>query len=326
MRIILKYLRKFIWLNHPGYEFYSLHLVLDKIKNSKEKSALMSLYEIKKVCKGLPKIYYLQISGEESFSRQDLSNICKSFIEINSTKFITISTDGEEPEKVAKITKDLVKNKCLFGIGVRTDKIFNSGKNNSDKNLQKALATYKRLQSIAKNNKNLKIKFSSIMTKGNANSLKDLHKLLKSSFPLSYHVVIPDICPKNTPTAAQYIHNIKKIKLKKGLLSKSRYNFVHFLLGGNGWPFDCIAGKNIGVIYSNGNVKLCEMHKPIGNLKDYGYSFYRIWNSDKAAKQRELIKYRKCTKGCTNPVMLEASIIKNPLNILKIIRLKKSFP
>ena len=69
--------------------------------------------------------------------------------------------------------------------------------------------------------------------------------------------------------------------------------------------FPCIASKFTCVIYANGDVALCELTPPIGNI--YKQSFDKIWNSDKAKRMRKLIKSgtynvcKTCTHGCYIP-------------------------
>ena len=54
----------------------------------------------------------------------------------------------------------------------------------------------------------------------------------------------------------------------------------------------CVAGIVDGIIYQNGDVSICEMLKPLGNLKDYNYNFYNLWNSKKS---RGFIKKLDCS-------------------------------
>ena len=59
----------------------------------------------------------------------------------------------------------------------------------------------------------------------------------------------------------------------------------------------CVAGMNDGVIYQNGDVAICEMLKPLANLKDFQYDFARLWNSNKI---RDYIKtlHCRCIHNC----------------------------
>ena len=49
-------------------------------------------------------------------------------------------------------------------------------------------------------------------------------------------------------------------------------------------------GILFGVIYSNGNVSMCEPSIPFANMKDYDYNFYKLWNSKKQKKCVKKIK------------------------------------
>ncbi len=44
----------------------------------------------------------------------------------------------------------------------------------------------------------------------------------------------------------------------------------------------CLAGRLSAVVYANGDVSVCEMHKPLGNLRQK--SFREIWNSEEARR------------------------------------------
>ena len=60
----------------------------------------------------------------------------------------------------------------------------------------------------------------------------------------------------------------------------------------------CYAGSLEGVIYSNGDVAICELTKPFDNLKEANYDFYKIWNSEKANRIRSLTRSCACIHGC----------------------------
>jgi MoaA/NifB/PqqE/SkfB family radical SAM enzyme len=70
----------------------------------------------------------------------------------------------------------------------------------------------------------------------------------------------------------------------------------------------CTAGRVSGVVYSNGDVSVCELHEPLGNLRDK--SFPEIWNSPKAQQLRASIARKEC--HCTTEVFLWPSIVYNP--------------
>jgi MoaA/NifB/PqqE/SkfB family radical SAM enzyme len=75
----------------------------------------------------------------------------------------------------------------------------------------------------------------------------------------------------------------------------------------------CRAGQLSAVIYSNGDVSVCETHEPLGNLRQQG--FWEIWGSEKAQKLRESIARKECY--CTNEVFLWPSIVFQPQHLAK---------
>jgi hypothetical protein len=70
----------------------------------------------------------------------------------------------------------------------------------------------------------------------------------------------------------------------------------------------CRAGVLSAVVYSNGDVSVCETHPPLGNLRQR--PFPEIWHSDDARRLRESIARREC--HCTNEVFLWPSIVFQP--------------
>ena len=70
----------------------------------------------------------------------------------------------------------------------------------------------------------------------------------------------------------------------------------------------CSAGRMSAVVYANGDVGVCEIHRPIGNLREN--SFPEIWNSEAAKTLRESIARKEC--HCTTEVFMWPSIVFNP--------------
>jgi AdoMet-dependent heme synthase len=75
----------------------------------------------------------------------------------------------------------------------------------------------------------------------------------------------------------------------------------------------CTAGRQSVVVYANGDVSLCEIHKPIGNLRQK--SFQEIWQSEEAQKLRHSIACKECY--CTTEVFLWPSIVFQPASLAK---------
>jgi hypothetical protein len=75
----------------------------------------------------------------------------------------------------------------------------------------------------------------------------------------------------------------------------------------------CRAGILNAVVYSNGDVSICESHAPLGNLREN--SFWDIWYSREAESLRKSVAAKECY--CTNEVFLWPSITYQPRQLVR---------
>jgi hypothetical protein len=69
----------------------------------------------------------------------------------------------------------------------------------------------------------------------------------------------------------------------------------------------CFAGLVSGVVDARGEVRMCELREPVGNLKDVGYDFDKLWFSEESDKQRLSIKNKEC--HCTHSCFMSSSLV-----------------
>jgi hypothetical protein len=81
----------------------------------------------------------------------------------------------------------------------------------------------------------------------------------------------------------------------------------------------CRAGILNAVVYSNGDVSVCENHPPLGNLREK--SFWEIWSSPEANSLRKSIAAKECY--CTNEVFLWPSITYQPQRLVQVMAAAK---
>ena len=77
----------------------------------------------------------------------------------------------------------------------------------------------------------------------------------------------------------------------------------------------CLAGKLSAVVYSNGDVSMCESHQPLGNLREA--SFTELWASPRARELREAIAEKQC--WCTKEVPMWPSVVFQPPALLRAL-------
>jgi hypothetical protein len=60
------------------------------------------------------------------------------------------------------------------------------------------------------------------------------------------------------------------------------------------WKMPCTAGQTSVVIDYNGDVRVCELRKPIGNLRRYGMNFKEFWGSLERKMEVRQVELDQC--------------------------------
>ena len=69
----------------------------------------------------------------------------------------------------------------------------------------------------------------------------------------------------------------------------------------------CYAGLISGVLDARGEVRMCELREAVGNVRDTGYDFGKLWFSPEADAQRKSIKAKEC--HCTHSCFMSSSLV-----------------
>lgn len=334
----LKHFKKFIIKNSPE----QVTLFVTNKCNCKCKHCFVSnlnkiekeltLDEIKRVSKELPKFTYLLLGGGEPFMRDDLEDIINTFYVNNNVLNTSVSTNGFFTEKIVKTVKDilskynhhLIINISMDGIGKEHDAI------RQNKVFDKAVKTIKELKKIK--NPNLNVGVIITMSPYNQTKLKEIYNYAKKlgvdSISLNYmRGVKGDMDIK-------YYDEMREI-MKKDLKNKKLSGFHGFLFSKinlaskikmretisrivkEKYYIPCYAGKLNCVITNTGKVYPCEMlNKSMGDLRKE--SFKEIWNSAKAKKIRKFIKDSKCL--CTEECNVNMNLLFNLKNTPGVIK------
>ncbi|MFH1575546.1 MAG: radical SAM protein [Candidatus Nealsonbacteria bacterium] len=83
--------------------------------------------------------------------------------------------------------------------------------------------------------------------------------------------------------------------------------------------FSCLAGKTEVIVYPEGDVGICEMLKPVGNLEETGYDLIKFYKQHREQFQAA----RKCS--CTHDCNVMSSIRFSPSSIVELIKRKKTW-
>ena len=296
----------------------------------------LSLEEFKKISGNLGNFSILLVGGGEPFLRPDLEDICSLFIKNNKVDTLYIPTNGFLTERILSAAESLLKkypgitlsiNPSLDGMAAYHNKL--RGKEGS---FSKTMETIQGLASLKERYKNLQIIVNSVVHHENIDELKKLAVYL-GQFNLDYHafeIMRGDYRDKSLAAAdSQEVENMHEFILENrkkyfkkeiffgkisGFLNKmavlGHINYTQQLkekfLAGKKWPMRCVAGDSIAVIYPNGDVGLCELKEPVGNLRQSNYNLSQVLSGPEARKQQELIRKNRCR--CTHICFINASI------------------
>lgn len=296
----------------------------------------LTINEIEKISKKMNPLTWLNITGGEPFLREDLPEISKIFAINNRPRWLSIPTNGLMPEKIFKAVKKILKfTDCGLDINLNLSDIGNRDDENKSKKgaFKELLETYGLLASLKE--KKLILKVSTIIMDKNFKNIECINNFVQQQMkhislhtfillrgsPFDKTIVLPplkDLKRKEKfllENTMVYDGNNKLPIFKRLLLSFLRSQVVRYslkILETKKQIIPCMAGITHVVMTSEGDVKFCEMLENIGNLKNYNYDFFTLWNSPLAEKCRKYIRDKNCF--CTHEGALLNSMVFNGAN------------
>lgn len=288
--------------------------------------------ELFALSRSLGRIENLNLSGGEPFLREEFAEICRQFIRHNKVRQIYVPTNGSFTERTIRHISGTLQEKdldlfvaelSLDGLGEFHDKF-----RGSPGAFEKSMKTYDALAELQAKDPRLRIHAISTATEVNMDEIRRLTVYLFERCPKMDHHNLAMIRGdrKNPalhgPGLEQYQKLYQFVKQVWAEREEARYgSVVEPMLQ---WAkirtakklrqeVPCRAGILNAVVYSNGDVSVCESHPPLGNLREK--SFWEIWSSAEAGQLRQSIADRQCS--CTNEVFLWPSIVYQPLQLMR---------
>ncbi len=292
----------------------------------------LSKEEIFALSDSLGQIENLNLSGGEPFLRKEFGEICRKFIRTNGVKQIYVPTNGYFTERCIAAIRETLKEPGLelFVAEISLDGMpeFHDKFRVARHAFKKAMETYDALVELQKEDPRVRVHSISTATDVNMEEIKKLTTYLYERCPqMDHHNLAIIRGDRKNPT-------LKGPSLKQ---YEDLYEYIRRLwapreegrMGSAVEPMlqwaktesvkqerqvvPCKAGKISGVVYANGDVGVCEIHKPIGNLRQK--TFPEIWHSAEAKALRASIARKEC--WCTTEVFMWSSIVYQPLPLLE---------
>jgi len=298
----------------------------------------LSFDQIRKFTKTIGYLPNLVLGGGEPFLRNDLVEICQIFSRNNGVRKIAIPTNCLSTDKIIDLTEKILKScqvklKIVLSLdGVREVHDNIRGINGI---FNKVLETYKSLDQLRKKYPQLQISINTTISNKNEDNIPEIIDFVDNNFNIQFHTLeLIRGCynQKNVqaPSLDKYQKLIKYILKSKNIdnniYHKVIYSYYHKIttdiLKEKKQLIPCRVSSFMPVIDAMGNVYHCELLPAIGNLKKSDCDFSKIWQSDKAKKQRKDISNKKCY--CTHYCYQIQNIPMSPIHFLKAI-MRKSF-
>lgn len=266
--------------------------------------------------------YWITLSGGEPFLRPDIAEICALAWSHCRPKIITIPTNGLLTDRIVDGVRrirsscpgtKLIVNLSIDAVGDRHDEI--RGVKGA---FGRVIETYRGLRTLGDGN--LTLGFHTVISRFNAAEIPAIYEELGKYRPDSY---ITEIAEQRTelltvrediaPTPAEYAAAVDFIAADmkrwemKGIARVTRafreryYRMVKELLRDPRMQIPCYGGLASCQLAPDGDVWACCVRSEVlGNLRESGYDFGKIWNSAEAVRIREDIRDRECVCPLAN--------------------------
>lgn len=292
----------------------------------------LSFEELVGLSRQLGKIQNLNLSGGEPFLRKEFGAICRQFIQQNGVEEIYVPTNGYFRDRTIVQLRETLKEPGLrlFGVELSLDGMpeFHDRFRATKNSFSKAMETYDALAELQREDPRLQIHAISTATAENMEEIRRLTTFLYERCPqMAHHNLAIIRGDRKNPSLAgpkldEYSALYEYVRRLWAPREQGRYgSIVEPMLQ---WAkvktareqrqvVPCRAGVLSAVVYSNGDVSVCETHAPLGNLRQQ--SFSDIWRSEAAQRLRASIAARACY--CTNEIFLWPSITYQPLQLAR---------
>jgi MoaA/NifB/PqqE/SkfB family radical SAM enzyme len=296
----------------------------------KNKEHELSLDEIRRTFGSMGDLLFVVMSGGEPFLRRDLPEVCEFLSKHNGVKQITIPTGAVSSDLIARAAEaalqkcpdtQIVINLSIDHVGEKHDWI--RGVPNCYERLKK---TYAKLIELKQSYANLTVNMHTCLCTYNVDDLEELTTAVKRDFPeISFHSFEmlrgdqPD--KKIQPISTERYREVLPFLERYWSTYENYDGFLRFVkmysrrveldvLEQETQARPCYAGTISGVVDARGEIRLCELRDPVGNVRDTQFDFDQVWYSEEAERQRLSIRKKEC--HCTHSCFMSSSLVFQP--------------
>lgn len=301
-----------------------------------EKSADLPLAFYEKLSLSVGHPIWLHLSGGEPFLRQDIAELVSSFYKNAGVRQVGIPTNcllgqriSDSTRQILELCPDLRLNIVLSLDGL--EKTHNYIRGIPD-NWDKTMMTLESLKELRGEYPNLSINICTVLNNLNVDEVPELFRYVRT-LGVNFHdlglmrgdfqdksLALPPLekTREALKIAKDYARQYYAEDRKYPGVSALRAARVHSYLndtylrylssGTHSQP--CFSGDGFAVIEPDGDVKMCELTPPVGNLMAFDGNFMAFWQSDKIKALRS--KSICAEAGCTHSNFQTRNFLLNP--------------
>jgi len=312
-----------------------------------QKAKELTIDEIERVSASMDDMLFFTPTGGEPFIRPDLAEIVRIFHRNNHAANVGIPTNGSLTSRVVETTRDMLDT-CP-GLDLHIDLSVDAIGEAHDEIrcfpglFDRAMRTYKELRLLEKHYPNFSTCVEITVSPYNEEHLLELYEYLthevgvNTVFTLLMRGAPRDPVSTDVLDIGKYeeLHQMLELDNKARILSGYyKMPFSDFLnakrivrpriiaktVRERRFQIPCYAGSLGGAMFSEGQVLPCELHvdRVIGNVRDVGYDFKKLWFGPEGERMRSYVRDTKCF--CTYECFLTVNILFNPLVLPRVGR------
>lgn len=314
----------------------------------------LSLEEIEKIFKTMKPVYFFNISGGEPFLRKDLPEIVALACQYLKPRVIHTPTNAILTGRIIENTKKIMKiigeydpsvpftvKPSIDGVGELHDEI-----RGVKGNFECLLKTIEGLKQLEEQYNNFHLELGTVISNFNIDYLDEIEDFVHSLGVESYRNEVAEcrteffnLGDPITPPARVYQRLIREFarKVEENIADKKSlarttealrivyYDIAGKILETNQQVIPCYAGvSNVHINYDGGVWPCCVLgyDQEMGNLRDYGYDFQKLWHDERSEMVRRYIREKNCAcplanQGYSNILMHVPSLVKAGMKVLE---------
>jgi MoaA/NifB/PqqE/SkfB family radical SAM enzyme len=319
-------------------------------KHPEKRSTELTLDEIEAIFKSMGHVYVFNISGGEPFLRSDIDPIIELACKYLTPGIIHIPTNAISPKLIVKRVRRIIAilksgyphvrltiKPSLDHIGQRHDEI-----RGVQGNFDKVMSLFEQLKAFQADYPNLHVELGTVISRWNVKDIEEISQFVMRLGTDSYRNEIAEQrsemfnmddpitpSPKEYKKAIDYFVKQIRSEMKKRVLFQritNAFRLVYYQLAirimeKQGQAIPCYAGISNAHMTPYGDIWACctlGYDKSMGNLRDFGYDFKKLWAGGEAEKVRRFISQGAC--ACPLANQSYSNILMHPPSLLRVLR------